>query len=239
MYKLIKNHLFRDEERYNARVVYTETLYMKDIIELMMYHGSTVTRADIIAVVEDLVKAIIMAVLLGKRVVTPFGTFGLRVKGNFNGPEDTIEEGRHEVLSSIRRSTEFEDAIDNQVTLTKHRPGVRRPSPLTCKNFHKGASDTELSPGHIARIYGELLRFDPEDPEKGIFLIPTDNGGGLLNGTEVVRVEEVTRSTGSEATFLVPADLTAGDYILEVRTRLTQKNLRTGQLEQILTVPAG
>jgi hypothetical protein len=49
---------------------------------------------------------------------------------------------------------------------------------------------------------------------------------------------EVTRSTPSEATFLVPADLMPGSYILEIRTRFNQKNLRTGQLEQTLTVPA-
>ena len=238
LYRLIKNHLFGEEERYNGRVVYTETMSFDDIVDLMMYHGSTVTRADIMAVSEDLIKAIIMAVLLGKRVVTPFGIYGLRVTGPFYGPEDTFEAGRNEVLGSVRGSAEFHEAVDNQLTLTKHRSGVRRPSPLTCKNFFKDAPDTELSPGHTARVYGELLRFDPEDPDQGIFLIPTENGSGALNGVEVVRVEEVTRTTASEATFLVPPDLVPGDYILEVRTRLSQKNLRAGQLEQVLTVAA-
>jgi len=238
LYRLIKNHLFGEEVRYSGRVVHTETLTFDDIVDLMMYHGSTVTRADIMAVKEDLINAIVMAVLLGKRVVTPFGIYGLRVTGTFTGPEDSIEEGRNKVLASFRGSTEIHDAVDNQVTLTKHRPGVPRPTPLTSKNFYKDAPDTELSPGHTARIYGEQLRFDPEDPEQGIFLLPVENGSGPLNGAEVVRVEEVTRSTPSEATFLVPPDLAPGDYTLEVRTRVNQKNLRTGQLEQILTVPA-
>lgn len=236
-YNLVKSHFLNGEDKYHARVQHTETLYMDDIIDLMAYHGSTVTRADIHAVKEDMLNAIILAVLMGKRVVTPFGIYSLSVKGTFDSLEDTLDPVRHQVLAAVSASSEIKDAIDNKVSLSKQRAGVRRPSPLNLKNFHKAAAEGELTPSHAARVYGDLLRFDPEDPEQGIFLIPAGEEG-LLNGAEPVRMEEVIRSTPSEATFLVPADLAPGDYILEVRTRFNQKNLRTGQLEQTLTVPA-
>lgn len=237
LYKLVESHFLNGEEKFHARVVHIETLYMEDIIDLMNYHGSTVTLADIHAVKEDMVNAITRSVLQGKRVVTPFGTYSLSIKGSFDSPEDTLDPERHEVLASVVPSSEMKAVVNNKVSLSKHRPGLRRPSPRTFKSFDKTGGETALSPGHTARIYGELLRFDPDDEQQGIFLLPTGNGS-LLNNAEPVRVEEVTRSTPSEATFLVPPDLPPGDYILEVRAQVTKNSIRSGQLEQYLTVPA-
>lgn len=78
--------------------------------------------------------------------------------------------------------------------------------------------------------YGELLNFDPNDPEQGIFIIPA-NGNG-----EPVRVEVVLRNSSRELAFLVPGELAAGEYTIEVRRLFGKTDIRTGVLKETLTV---
>ena len=46
----------------------------------------------------------------------------------------------------------------------------------------------------------------------------------------------ILRNTGRELSFLMPAPLKAGDYTVEVRARYGSERLRSGRLEQTLTV---
>jgi len=46
----------------------------------------------------------------------------------------------------------------------------------------------------------------------------------------------ILRNTGRELSFLVPAQLKPGDFTVEVRARYGSERLRSGRLEQTLTV---
>ena len=102
-------------------------------------------------------------------------------------------------------------------------------------DHRNGSPDTELAPGHNARILGNRLRFDLADPEQGLFIVPVD-AAGLLNPGEAVKVEEFTRVTPKEITFRVPDTLSPGLYKLEVRAKYGKSGLRTDELEDVLTV---
>ena len=102
-------------------------------------------------------------------------------------------------------------------------------------DHRNGSPDTELAPGHNARILGNRLRFDLADPEQGLLIVPVD-AVGLLNPGEAVKVEEFTRVTPKEITFRTPDTLSPGLYKLEVRAKYGKSGLRTGELEDVLTV---
>jgi hypothetical protein len=82
----------------------------------------------------------------------------------------------------------------------------------------------------MAQVTGHRLKFDPDDPEQGIFLIPAKNG-------KAIRINETARNKGRELIFMVPSDLPVGLYVLEVRTIFGRHSLRTGRLEEKLIVP--
>ena len=88
----------------------------------------------------------------------------------------------------------------------------------------------------MARLDGDKLRFDPADPEQGVFLIPMANGDGLLADRTPIRVADYAQLTNPSLIFRVPDDLPAGAYKLEVRRRFGQTRLATGTLENMLVV---
>jgi hypothetical protein len=79
----------------------------------------------------------------------------------------------------------------------------------------------------MAQISGNRLQVDSTDPEQGIFFIASD-------GSET-RVGVVGRNMPSTLMFLLPAELTTGEYALEVRAKMGDA-LRTGSLNSVLSV---
>ena len=102
-------------------------------------------------------------------------------------------------------------------------------------DHRNGSPDTELAPGHNARILGNRLRFDLADPEQGLFIVPVDDSG-LANNSQAIAVEEFARIAPQKITFRVPDTLSPGLYKLEVRAKYGKSGLRTGELEDVLTV---
>jgi hypothetical protein len=97
-------------------------------------------------------------------------------------------------------------------------------------NLHNSDPNTVLSPTHMGRLKGDKLRFDPADPEQGLFLVPQ------ANGSDPIRVEDLARLTDREIIFRVPDAVPAGEYKIEVRRRFGQTRLASGMLEDLLTV---
>jgi hypothetical protein len=122
------------------------------------------------------------------------------------------------------------------VSVEKERATLPRPRLDRHTNLHNSDPDTVLSPTYMSRLQGDKLRFDPADAEQGLFLVPQANGSGPLADPAPIRVEDIARLTNGEIIFRVPDDLAAGYYKVEVRRRFGQTSLRTGRLEEELTV---
>ena len=48
-YKLYQNHLTNGDDKYLARVEYLHTVYEEDVIDEMIFHSSSMTKADMLA----------------------------------------------------------------------------------------------------------------------------------------------------------------------------------------------
>ena len=81
----------------------------------------------------------------------------------------------------------------------------------------------------MGQIIGHRLKFDPADPQQGIFFIASDDSE--------TRVAIVGKNKPGELIFLVPDGLASGEYLLEVRAiPRGSHDLRTGALKATLTV---
>lgn len=95
-------------------------------------------------------------------------------------------------------------------------------------DFNSSESNAVLTPGGIARITGEELKFDQSQADEGVFFVAAD-------GTET-RVEVIASLTEGQLMFQVPA-LARGEYSVAVRRAYTSsRTLRRGQLDSTLTV---
>jgi hypothetical protein len=215
---------------YRAQVQSQGTLDIPDVVERMARHGSTVTEMDAAAALSSFFFVAEDLLLDGYRINTPFGVLAISIRGGFENETDPYEQGKQYIELILIPTTTCRQRVGPRAQVQRRRASQPQPMLSSTRNPNNGAADTTLTPGGGAHLYGELLNFDPNDPEQGIFIIPA-NGNG-----EPVRVEVVLRNSSRELAFLVPAELAAGEYTIEVRRLFGKTDIRTGVLKETLTV---
>ncbi|NJN96483.1 MAG: DUF4469 domain-containing protein [Anaerolineales bacterium] len=227
-YSLHPNNLTGEGEVYRAVVQSSGTVNLESIIQRMVARGSTTTEADAYAALKDFFTIIQTLLLDGFRINTPMFNCGLIIKGNFDGPMDSFSSSRNWIEISITPGVDLRRITQGTVQTQKQLPGEARPRLLQFTDLNSGQRNSKLTPGGMAQILGDRLKFDPADPNQGIFFVGADNSES--------RVEVVGKNNNAELMFLIPAALTAGDYTLTVRALMSQTVTRTGILEIPLTV---
>jgi DNA-binding domain/Domain of unknown function (DUF4469) with IG-like fold len=227
-YALFENHLTTDPSDYAAQVKITSSIDLDGLAQRMIDQGSTVTKPDILAVLEDATKATESALLDGSRVL--FG--GLvdlfpRVQGVFNGLTDTFDPARHRVDVGANPGSRIRKTIRDQAQVVKQETIKPTPAPLEYFDVNTGGTNDDLTPGGIGQLSGHRLKYDEVQADEGIFFLP--DGGGAE--TKVVTVQ---KNKPGQLVFLVPA-LASDNYFLEVRARIAGgTELRIGRLAETL-----
>ena len=227
-YALYKNSLQNGKNYYRATVKPARTCGLDEVIERMVQHGSTLTKQDVMAVLDEFFGTVGLLVLEGNNVVTPLANFSVSIKGNFVSNDDSFDASRHRVEAIVNPNQAYGRQIQSRAQVQQQAANRPMPQPEQYLNPNNGSGPDLLIPGGGAILRGHKLQFDPDDPEQGIFLA---NGNG-----RDIRAEVILRNTGRELSFLVPAQLKSGDYTVEVRARYGTERLRSGRLEQTLTV---
>ncbi|MFZ6013071.1 MAG: DNA-binding domain-containing protein [Bacteroidota bacterium] len=211
---------------YIAMVQTATTKRIDDVADAMISRGSTVTKAEVLSVLEEFRAAILSLVEEGHSIVTPVFKITPSISGTFRGPDDCFDDKRHTFNVRINAGLQLKAP---RVKLKKI--AAKKPMPILAafKDLESGTTDSKITPGGIASISGHLLRFDKQDPQQGIFFTARD-------GT-VTRVTTVVRHMPSELIFAVPNNLAPGKYSVSVRTILkSAKDLREGILNRGLEV---
>ncbi|MBN1305207.1 MAG: DUF4469 domain-containing protein [Anaerolineales bacterium] len=227
-YSLRENRLTGNPEAYTARVQARGSVDLETVIEAMVEQGSTITKADILGVLEDYFSAIERLVLLGYTVLTPSANYGTSIKGLFDGPDDSFDESRHRVAGAVRPGARFRRTVVERASFNKIITDVPKPIVQAFTDFESGERNNTLTPGGLAEVYGNRLKFDPGAPDQGIYLIGTD-------GSET-RVSVVARNQPGSLIFRAPDGLADGVYNLQVRATQGSEEIRPGTLKDILTV---
>jgi hypothetical protein len=228
-YVLLENHLTSDPDDYMAMVHTTGTADLGDVIDRIIERGSTVTRADIVSVLEDYYAAIENLVLEGLNVNTPGANYGASIKGVFDGRDDAYDAARHQVEGAVSPGRRFRKCVRERARVSKLEQIRPKPNPTDYYDIVTGQRNSVLTPGAMGRVVGHRLKFDAEDPAQGIFFVAAD-------GSEM-QVTLAGRNKPSELIFTVPQGLAPGAYALEVRATINGGvEIRTGRLEAPLNV---
>lgn len=96
-----------------------------------------------------------------------------------------------------------------------------------------GTANTTLTKGGVVQLVGARLKFDAKDAAQGIFFVPKTG--------EAVRAAVIAENKPARLMAIIPADLAAGTYYIEVRTKILEgnksgKTLKTGRFNKALTV---
>jgi hypothetical protein len=154
----------------------------------------------------------------GNKVATPFGTFSL------SAHTSRREDGRPKIEPrnlriSFRPTRKMLKEVRADTPIVMEEIGGRQlPSVLSVRNMEEGGINAGR-PGQILKLRGHRLSLDPGDEETGVFLIATCG--------ETYRMPVYTRTGSSHIDFKL-AEIPAGSYTVEVRTRPTHRDVWVG-----------
>ncbi len=228
-YSLVDNKLTSDPNDLRAQVRPVATIGIEELADRIVRPGSTVTKAEFLAMQEEFNAEALKAVLRGETVVTPLFIARATLTGVWTSDQDTFDPTRHHGqirLSAGKRLRHAEAELEFKLERAQDQSA---PLPERVEDFTSASINGTLTKGGVVRLTGSKLKYDPADPTQGVFLVKS-------TGAET-RITNVKDNKPSAQLLLLPATLTAGTYRLEVRTKIKgSTQLKTATLGAPLTV---
>ena len=233
-YALRENLLTPAPDDYMAQAADVRSYTLDEIIDLMMEKGTTLTRADVAATLQVYGEVISAIIKDGSAVNTPLMNTALSISGVFDGANDSFDKKRHTVNLNITAGTLLRDAAA-KVKCEKTEGASTDPYITEVTDIVTGAANTTLTKGGVVQLVGSRLKFDAKDTAQGIFFVPETGAP--------VRAAVIAENKPARLMAIIPADLAAGTYYIEVRTKILEgnksgKTLKTGRFNKALTVAA-
>jgi len=229
-YALFENNLTTDPSDFAAVVQIVDSLDLEEIADRMIAQGSTTTKADILAVLEDLIAAIEAVLQEGGRVNLG-GLFEMypRIRGVFNGAMDTFDPTRHTIDVGCKAGSRVRNTVQSKATVNKQEAIKPAPNPLQYLDTATGDS-TIITTGNIGTLVGHPLKFDQAAADEGIFI-------NTFTGPVQIPNTNIQKNKPGELVWLNPATLFLGAATIEVRARVDGgTELRTGLLDENLFI---
>jgi len=170
----------------------------------------------------------------GSAVNTPLMNTSMSISGVFNGANDAFDKKRHTVNLNITAGILLRSVLP-KIKCEKTEGASTDPYITEVTDIVTGTVNTTLTKGGVVQLVGARLKFDAKDAAQGIFFVPETG--------EAVRAAVIAENKPARLMAIIPADLTAGTYYIEVRTKILEgnksgKTLKTGRFNKALTVAA-
>jgi len=233
-YCLRENLLTPAPDDYMAQAADVRSYTLDEIIDLMMEKGTTLTRADVAATLQVYGEVVSAIIKDGSAVNTPLMNTSMSISGVFDGANDSFDKKRHTVNLNITAGTLLRDAV-TKVKCEKTEGVSTDPYITEVADIVSGKVNEVLTKGGVVQLTGSRLKFDAKDAAQGIFFVPETGNP--------VRASVIAENKPSRVMAIIPADLAAGTYYIEVRTKYANatkqlKTLKVGRFAKPLTLNA-
>jgi hypothetical protein len=202
---LVENRLTDDPDDCTAMVTDNDTATDEDIIDDMVEHGSIITKADILSVLEDYGASIQRFLRNGYQVNTEFFKIYPSIAGIFLNKDDTFDHNRHQIKLSLNAGNRLKDVVNSidvkKVNINEVTQVVQR-----VENLKTHSVNSEFTSGNIVTVRSSNLKFDESDPEQGVFFID--------ESSNVTRADNVAKNKPSKLLVFAPEGLT-GTFQIE------------------------
>jgi hypothetical protein len=216
---------------FSAQPVHVRSFGTGEIVRRILARNPGLSEAQINAALDEFIREACLIIEDGGAINTPLLNTQPSIAGVFHGAADTFDPRRHRVKTNISQGTAMRRAT---TAIKTQKVQTAEPIPYILE-VHDVLSDTVnelLTPGGVLQIRGGRLKMMPDNPDNGIFL--TDDTG------MVIKMPVVIENKPARLIVMIPPDLPAGSYELEVRTTLSAsgkevKSIRTRRFNRELT----
>ena len=229
-YNLRENLLTADPDDCMAQVTDARTYTQEDIAAEMLKRGSSLTAADIAAYQKLEVEVCKEIIADGGNLSTPLITTNFSITGVFTNQTDSFDKTRHAVKLNVNAGAELRTAA--QSAKVQKVEGASTDPYITSVTDKVTGDTSTIKAGSVMEITGSRLKFDASDAEQGVF---------ALTASGEIRCVTVIENKPARLMVLLPADIPAGEFSVEVRTKLTGtrgasgKTLKKGGFSKVLT----
>lgn len=230
-YSLHDNHLTPEEGDFMARVRSDRTATLDDMVQDCIDFGTTLNEPELREAARLYERSVRKRLKENQRVpLFNLGRFHCTISGRFTAADAPFDPTQHRINVLFSVDGDLEQDVQSDGATNENAP---RPAPLPL-GFLDMTSDTNgiLTPGGMAELKGELLRFRKSNADEGIFFINQATN-------DETKAENLTVGVNRPVhlLFLIPAGLAPGDYKIEVRARPHGVNdLREGKFGKTVTV---
>ncbi len=230
-YSLTENLLTAEADDYSARPQDVKSNDLENIITQMLEKGSTITRADILAVLNNFFEVAGTITASGETINTDLFKTNLSITGVFAGATDTFDKGRHRIKVNMNAGRILKEAA-TKIQVEKITVPEAIPHILEVKDSVSNSVNEHITSGGVLEITGSLLKIEGESSDNGVFLV---SGDGTKNKIITLVDNKPARL------FVILPSLSSGEYTLQVTTQYNGggsglRNPRTGIFNKPLTV---
>jgi hypothetical protein len=202
----------RKDDRY-GRVVSTGSLKVDDLIEIAVTRRTDLNAVTLKASYELLKELALEGVCGAKHVEFGLSHYSLGVNGVFIGDHATWNDAEDSLFLQATPTLEAREALKDI------SPEVRGMASSgiyvnTLTDVTSGEVNTRLTPGGGVNLTGVKIRITGEAPGVGLFLTEINTGKAVQ-----IPTTSILTNDPSKVTFIVPTDLSAGDYRLSITTQ--------------------
>jgi hypothetical protein len=233
--ELHKNLLTKREDDFYGRVVNIASVNENELIDRVVKAGTDINPATLKAAYERQKQEALKAVVRGEIVSFGLGHVALDVQGAFIGRGAQWNTKIHRLVARIAASKELREALAKTPV---HVLG-EAPDSSIINSITDVASDTvndTITPGGIANLKGNRIKITGDKPGTGLFFTEQDSH-------EVTSVPFTAIGTNdpSKISFVIPATLSAGSYLLSIGTQFggggkERKDVKIITLTYVLSV---
>jgi hypothetical protein len=198
------------------------------LVAIMAGANTTVSRQDIIVVLDLLESAVRQELLNGNRVITNLFSASVSVMGGFESADEEFDRASNKVKVNMSTARGLQNYVDYAARTEKVRGKTRAPEVDRVYDFTTAEANETVTPGAMAELKGCNLFLNGTDSGEGIYFVEKETGN-------TVKVEAIHRKTAGTVLFTVPWEIPAGTYTVSVRCAFGSE-LRFGSLKQSISV---
>lgn len=224
----------RKDDRF-GRVVTSKSLNEDDLIRIAVQRRTDLSPTSLKSTIELLKEIARENIANGASVAFGLGYFSVGVNGVFLGDDPRWEPDVHSLVVKVIPSAELRNSVKSSIVNIRGNANIgtaiNKVTDVTTDEIN-----SVLTPGGAVNLIGSRIRVIGEHESNGIFLVNQATN-------EVVAIPKTSIATNdpSKVTFVMPANIPTGDYILQITTQYSNtstllKEPRTYSFNYVLAV---
>jgi len=218
-YYLRKNPLATSEEnQFMACMGKKDTLRQPEVVKHMMIRNTTVSRQDILIVLDLLKETITELVKDGFPVIMDLFKVRAGIRGGFSSLGDEFDENRHKLVLNLNASSTFKKEITDNGSVEKTSHLYKKPEIGNLFDYGSRSYSTQLRPGSLVVLEGRNMKPQVGDPQ---ILLRLE---GMETWIAITKIHDVV---DQKILFSLPEDLESGRYTIKLVKKQVDETVST------------